>query len=183
VYYQDNQYFSVPPSCAGAFGGADKVDSTSLYQCHALARIANNFTSSKCDDSFSKVCRAAYTDNPPYSCTQATKPDFLTTLGSALGNASALWSLTAILITVMLRRLYPGGVLYRNYHTPRKHSTVVPTSSSKKSAGEGVDSDGNNASGKLRASSGSVEVPPLVLHGSENDEQAFSDVQQKPRGV
>jgi hypothetical protein len=35
--------------------------------------------------------------------------------GSALSNASALWSLIAVLISVILRRTYPGGVLARDY--------------------------------------------------------------------
>ena len=36
-------------------------------------------------------------------------------IGSSLSNASALWALTAVLISVTLRRTYPGGVLAREY--------------------------------------------------------------------
>lgn len=35
--------------------------------------------------------------------------------GSALANASALWSITAIAISLSLKRAYPGGVLLRKY--------------------------------------------------------------------
>ena len=36
-------------------------------------------------------------------------------VGSALSNAGALWSLIAVLISISLRRVYPGGVLARLY--------------------------------------------------------------------
>jgi hypothetical protein len=38
-----------------------------------------------------------------------------TSLGSALANASALWSVTAIAISLSLKRAYPGGILLRKY--------------------------------------------------------------------
>ena len=40
------------------------------------------------------------------------------TSGSALSNASALWSLIAVLISIILRRRYPGGVLANDYEGP-----------------------------------------------------------------
>jgi hypothetical protein len=52
---------------------------------------------------------------PPFFVAFLTLSPFL--LGSALSNASALWSLIAVLISVILRRTFPGGVLARDYDT------------------------------------------------------------------
>lgn len=74
---------SVPPSCAASFSLPDqtRLAPQVVDSCPALAAIAVNFTSTSCPASFAKICSAAYTDNPPFSCTQEINPDFLTTLG------------------------------------------------------------------------------------------------------
>lgn len=120
----------MPASCAGAFASPSEVTLAALYSCPALSSLATNFTSTDCPASFSKVCQAEYTDNPPYSCTRSVSPEFLTTLGSSLGNASAMWSLTVIIIALSLKRAYPGGILYRTYkvdnHRVYESEKVVP---------------------------------------------------------
>jgi hypothetical protein len=125
------------------------ISLSDIRSCPAAAETLNSFVGSDCPGSFNKLCRATYTDNPPFSCTIDQQPDFLTTLGmsffgivvyivvliyngrvtllplhvmyaycilgSALSNASALWALVAVLISISLRRMYPGGVLAKDY--------------------------------------------------------------------
>lgn len=130
IYYQNHEYITVPTSCAGMFDSTADATLSALYTCPGLAALATSFTASDCSDSFAKVCQAEYTDNPPYSCTKTNSPDFLTTLGSALANASAMWSFTAILFALTLKRIYPGGIVYRtykeNHHRVYKPADVVP---------------------------------------------------------
>lgn len=84
IYYQKNEYFSVPQSCAGVFlSDGSNIDTATILSCPALAAVAVNFTSTDCESSFDKICEAAYTDNPPFSCTIDENPDFLTTLGNS----------------------------------------------------------------------------------------------------
>jgi hypothetical protein len=85
IYYQDVTYLRIPASCAGAFGDptTELYDPSELQNCEELALVAANFTSSSCPASFVDICTAAYTDNPPFSCTIGLHPDFLTTLGTA----------------------------------------------------------------------------------------------------
>lgn len=82
IYYQKNAYFSVPASCAGVFlPDGSNINDKAIDGCPDLLAIAVNFTTTDCESSFEKICDAAYTDNPPFSCTIEERPDFLTTLG------------------------------------------------------------------------------------------------------
>ena len=134
MYYQNHVYITVPSACAGIYSKASEVTLASLSTCPALYSLISNFTSVDCDESVEKVCTAEYTDNPPYSCTKSVSPDFLTTLGSALSNASALWGACALLFALSLKRIYPGGILYRTYKENHrriytKPGTVIPEES------------------------------------------------------
>lgn len=83
IYYQKNEYFTVPQSCSGVFlPDASNFNAHTIATCPGLLEIAANFTSTDCESSFEKICSAAYTDNPPFSCTIDEHPDFLTTLGT-----------------------------------------------------------------------------------------------------
>jgi hypothetical protein len=72
-------------SCAAAFGYGDVNDMTfdMVRVCPDLAAAVANYTATSCASSFDDICNAAYTDNPPFSCTVALHPDFLTTLGKS----------------------------------------------------------------------------------------------------
>ena len=105
----------MPNACSGIYSATTQVTEQSLYQCPQLAAIVLNFTTVNCESSFAKICQAEYTDNPPFSCTKETTPEFLTTLGSALANSSALWSFSAIVISLSLKRMYPGGIYLKHY--------------------------------------------------------------------
>ncbi len=126
IYYQNHVYITVPAACAGIYTQASEVTLASLSTCSALYALTSNFTSTDCDDSVDKVCTAEYTDNPPYSCTKSVSPDFLTTLGSALSNASALWGACALLFALSLKRIYPGGIMYRTYKENHRRIFIKP---------------------------------------------------------
>lgn len=101
-----------------------------ISSCPSLAALVGNFTSIDCADSFEDVCQAEYTDNPPYSCTKETTAAIITVLGTSLANASALWSFTAIVISLSLKRIYPGGIFYKEYkeqHAKEKQQTYKAT--------------------------------------------------------
>jgi len=74
----------MPAACAHVFNPSSSEDSLTidtLEQCAAISALKSNYTANNCAASFDKICAAAYTDNPPFSCTINLKPDFLTTLG------------------------------------------------------------------------------------------------------
>jgi len=111
IYYQNNEYIAVPTACQGLYSKASDATIATLYTCAALATLTSAFYDDDCESSFTSICEAAYTDNPPFSCSTEEAPDFLTTLGSSLANATALWSFLAIVISISLRKIYPGGVM------------------------------------------------------------------------
>ena len=73
----------MPAACAHMFNpsSAESLSMDTLEQCAAISALKANFTATNCASSFDKICAAAYTDNPPFSCTINLQPDFLTTLG------------------------------------------------------------------------------------------------------
>lgn len=95
--------------------------------------------------------------------------------GSALSNASALWSLIAVLISVILRRTYPGGVLARDYDVTgdkkekKDKYRVHPASGKDQNSslvypvcevdGDGEDLEGG-PSGERRKKAAGGDVPP-----------------------
>ena len=83
IYYQNNHYYTMPAACAHVFNPstAASLSIDTLEQCAAISALKANFTATNCEASFDKICAAAYTDNPPFSCTINLQPDFLTTLG------------------------------------------------------------------------------------------------------
>lgn len=108
LYYQINQYIGVPSECQGYANTPSQV--ADILECPEMQILFNNFTGTHCSQTFDKVCTASYTDNPPFSCSRTLDPDFLTAVGSAIGNASGAWAIIVILISVSLKKLYPGGL-------------------------------------------------------------------------
>lgn len=120
----------MPEDCSGIFSGTDGITDEKINNCPSLAALVGNFTSIDCADSFDDVCQAEYTDNPPFSCTKETTESIITILGSSLANASALWSFTAIMISLSLKRIYPGGIFYKEYkekHAKEKEQAYKAT--------------------------------------------------------
>ncbi|RYH29345.1 hypothetical protein EON65_08780 [archaeon] len=103
MYYQSNQFFSVPINCQESISNPSAVDS--LVACPSMATIYNAFVSSVCEDSFEKVCKAAYTDNPPFSCSKTVYPTWITCLATAFANASGVLAVTFVIIKVLLRQI------------------------------------------------------------------------------
>ncbi len=73
----------MPAACAHVFNPSSEqsLSMETLEQCAAISALKANYTATDCAASFDKICAAAYTDNPPFSCTIKLRPDFLTTLG------------------------------------------------------------------------------------------------------
>jgi hypothetical protein len=66
-------------------------------------------------------------------------------LGSALSNASALWSVIIVLISVSLRRTFPGGVKvtgHGSHYTDQPQTSPVEEGGSGRSSGSGGGSSG-----------------------------------------
>lgn len=135
IYYQNNKFIPVPDDCAGIASDTSGFTKNKMLDCKSLRALMYNFTSVDCEDSYEEICQAEYTDNPPYSCTRETTDDILTVLGSSLANASAAWSVFVIVVSLSLKRIYPGGIWYKEYlekhgKAAPKASTVVPVTSS-----------------------------------------------------
>ena len=64
--------------------------------------------------------------------------------GSALANASALWSFTAIAISLLLKRTYPGGIPLRKYQDEQESKRLSKGASA---AVHPVNDDGERADG------------------------------------
>ena len=84
-------------------------------------------------------------------------PHFPNFTGSALSNASALWSLIAVLISIILRRTFPGGVLANDYENKNKMRSKKGTTS-----GSG---GGSGGSGRERSYKPSLVVPVSEVMG------------------
>ena len=135
IYYQNNEFFAIPDACKGMYSSTAEVTTASLSTCSALYTIATNFTTTNCANSFEDVCEAEYTNNPPFTCTTTITPDFLTTLGSSLANASALWSFLTIVISLSLKRIYPGGIFWKEYNEKLAQQKLLASMQSSSSEG------------------------------------------------
>lgn len=102
--------------------------------------------------------------------------------GSALSNASALWSLIAVLISITLRRTYPGGVLARDfdasgsktYQAGSKSALVFPIAE----VDEGVEM-GNRGGGSF--DSFGAPSRPVTTQPSDDAVQNGSNDRAKPQ--
>ena len=81
IYYQINQFYNLPDTCAHMYTSTEEVTITSLADCSAMETVYSGFISDTCSDSFESICQAEYTDNPPFSCKEKVSPDFLTAFG------------------------------------------------------------------------------------------------------
>jgi hypothetical protein len=87
IYYQKSDILLVPEQCRSLFAddsvfGKQSFTAQALYVCPELASLAKTFIRTTCTSSFSKICTASYTDNPPFSCTTEMHPEILTVLGT-----------------------------------------------------------------------------------------------------
>jgi hypothetical protein len=87
IYYQNSDILLVPEQCRSLFAddsvfGKQSFTAQALYVCPELASLAKTFVRTTCTASFSKICTASYTDNPPFSCTNEMHPEILTVLGT-----------------------------------------------------------------------------------------------------
>jgi hypothetical protein len=69
--------------------------------------MQQDFINLICPDSLVKVCRVAYTDNPPFSCSKNIYPNWFTIIATAFANASGAWSICFLLIKLFLRFTHP----------------------------------------------------------------------------
>lgn len=114
IHYQNNGWIAVPSECAGALSGYTS-SLEEVEACSALYDSYTSYVSSNCAASFSPICAAAYTNNPPYSCTKQVTENILTVLGASLGNAAAVLAISIILIKFVLKAWYPNGVALDDY--------------------------------------------------------------------
>eukprot|EP01039_Chlorochromonas_danica_P003631 gene3631-3976_t len=113
IYYQDNEHFSVPSSCQGYIDTKDNA--TELLSCEGVASLYDTFTTTTCEESYSVVCEAAFTNNPPFSCEKTTYPSWITNLATAFANGSGVTSIVFILIKLILRQIYKHYVYDFDY--------------------------------------------------------------------
>ena len=81
LYYQKNEFFPFPESCSRLYSSPTDITLQSLSRCTSEQSTYNKFFNTSCIDSFSTICNAAYTNNPPFSCERYIHPDVLTTIG------------------------------------------------------------------------------------------------------
>lgn len=113
IFYQKNSYLSIPIPCRGYVSNSN--ESESLLSCPELATMKSNFTSINCKNSFTTVCTNEYTDNPPFSCSRDIYPTFITTIATAMANASGAWSVVVIAIQLLLKLRWPHGTVEFDY--------------------------------------------------------------------
>lgn len=144
---------------------------SSIKSCSGTRSLYDKFATDNCADSFDTVCDAAYTDNPPFSCETQENPDLLTTLGAALANASAFWAVLAIIISVGLKKVYPGGVSLAD-------AKRIAAMKARAKLQEGV-----KAVIKWKRFRGGTVVPELVVNGAvyESNENVEEDQRGVPR--
>lgn len=109
VYYQNNEYITIPASCAGLVSNVSDI-ATILTLCPAVKNVSDTFTSTNCRNSYSTVCDSIYTNNPPYSCTKTVYTPLITILATAIANAGAGLTVVSYALRSLLRFRYKYGV-------------------------------------------------------------------------
>ena len=99
---------------------ATYLNRSDLMQCNDMIAVKNDYVTSTCPDSITKVCTSAYTDNPPFSCSKDTYPTFITTIATAFANASGVWTFVVIFLKIMLKISYPHGFYDYDYDEERE---------------------------------------------------------------
>lgn len=140
IYYQDNEHFSVPSSCQGYIDTKDNA--TQLLSCEGVASLYDTFTTTTCEASYSVICEAAFTDNPPFSCEKTTYPSWITNLATAFANGSGVTSIVFIVIKLILRRVYKHYVYDFDYD--KKTERYLNKNHEKVFANEGQSSNMGN---------------------------------------
>ena len=134
IYYQsENRYYTIPFSCLGI--SPDKL----LTDCPEVATNMKSLVASTCSASIPKVCEQQYDLNPPFSCVQNTYPDVLTVISLAFSNTTAIATVIAILIGVLLSRMH------KQYTpTPAELDIVNPPSTPTLSSSSSSNSSSSN---------------------------------------
>lgn len=102
-------FFDVPESCVGYISKVH--DASRILECPAVKIMQDQFVSSNCSNSFTKVCESEYTDNPPFSCSRDVYPNFLTVIGTAIADSSGAWSVIVMIMQLILKVFYPHGTI------------------------------------------------------------------------
>lgn len=61
------------------------------------------------------ICKEAYTDNSPFSCSKKSYSGRLTSLATGLANASGAWSFFVIILKMLCKAIWPHGFQQANY--------------------------------------------------------------------
>lgn len=101
IYYQsENRYYAIPYTCLGI--AYDKL----LIDCPEIKANMKTLVDTSCHDSIDKVCRAQYTDNPPFACVETIYNTPLTIFSLAVSTTLTLASAVSFFIVFVITRIY-----------------------------------------------------------------------------
>jgi len=100
-YYQSPNIFldSIPSSCLF-------YSKNNLLQCPALQVQMNEHVTKTCSDSIHKICKYAFSENPPFSCSSNLPPSPLQVFASSVSNTIFCWGILSWLIPLIIGKLH-----------------------------------------------------------------------------
>ena len=102
---EPNGYFLQSSFSTQAVAACRTSTPDKLAQCPAVTAELKTHAVDKCRQLIRKACIASYDDNPPYICSVEVSANIYTAIGSALGNAQALFTIICVLATFVLQKL------------------------------------------------------------------------------